>query len=107
MKYQFKAVAIHDYTPKSKNTLSLKKGDVVYVLDRHQSGWWDSVLNGIRGWVPSNFLQIESFQEPEILPQDWRKRTIIKTYFYNIKTNLVSFNGPNEKDDLQFDSPVP
>ncbi|OBZ71142.1 hypothetical protein A0H81_08739 [Grifola frondosa] len=37
----------------------LKTGQVIHVLNRDSSGWWDGELEGRRGWFPSNYVTSE------------------------------------------------
>ncbi len=49
---------MHDYTPQHQNAtcLSFRAGQVIHVLNRDVSGWWDGELEGRRGWFPSNYV---------------------------------------------------
>ncbi|KAK0244149.1 ras guanine nucleotide exchange factor domain-containing protein [Armillaria nabsnona] len=51
-------LAMHDYTPQHQNAtcLSFRAGQVIHVLNRDVSGWWDGELEGRRGWFPSNYV---------------------------------------------------
>ncbi|KAF8903143.1 ras guanine nucleotide exchange factor domain-containing protein [Gymnopilus junonius] len=65
-------LALHDYVPPPQNTtcLSFRAGQVIHVLSRDQSGWWDGELEGRRGWFPSNYvsnMEITSLTEEEPL----------------------------------------
>ncbi|CEP64158.1 Ras family guanine nucleotide exchange factor CDC25 LALA0_S10e03752g [Lachancea lanzarotensis] len=57
-------VASYDYLPSRKSQLRLNAGDVIYVMSKHESGWWDGVtvsnrptLRCLRGWFPHNFTK--------------------------------------------------
>ncbi|SCV00141.1 LANO_0F05402g1_1 [Lachancea nothofagi CBS 11611] len=57
-------VANHDFITSKKSQLRLYAGDVVYVLGKHESGWWDGIVVGsrsaqrcTRGWFPQNFTR--------------------------------------------------
>ncbi|KAL0580666.1 Ras guanine nucleotide exchange factor bud5 [Marasmius crinis-equi] len=53
-------LAMHDYAPPEGSTcLSFRAGQVIHVLNRDPSGWWDGELEGKRGWFPSNFVHAE------------------------------------------------
>ncbi|KAG7088315.1 hypothetical protein E1B28_012325 [Marasmius oreades] len=53
-------LAMHDYTqPEGSTCLSFRAGQVIHVLNRDSSGWWDGELEGKRGWFPSNFVNAE------------------------------------------------
>ncbi|TRM64090.1 ras guanine nucleotide exchange factor domain-containing protein [Schizophyllum amplum] len=51
-------LALHDYSPQSSSAtcLSFRAGQVIHVLNRDTSGWWDGELEGRRGWFPSNYV---------------------------------------------------
>ena len=54
-------LAMHDYSPQhqSATCLSFRAGQVIHVLNRDSSGWWDGELEGRRGWFPSNYVNAE------------------------------------------------
>ncbi|OAX37080.1 ras GEF [Rhizopogon vinicolor AM-OR11-026] len=54
-------LALHDFYPQQQNAtcLSFRAGQVIHVLNRDQSGWWDGEINGQRGWFPSNYVSAD------------------------------------------------
>ncbi|KAJ7442671.1 ras guanine nucleotide exchange factor domain-containing protein [Mycena latifolia] len=54
-------LAMHDYAPQHQNAtcLSFRAGQVIHVLNRDSSGWWDGELEGRRGWFPSNYVNAD------------------------------------------------
>jgi uncharacterized protein YraI len=52
---------MHDYAPQHQaaTCLSFKAGQVIHVLNRDASGWWDGELEGRRGWFPSNYVNMD------------------------------------------------
>ncbi|QHS74731.1 uncharacterized protein SPAR_L00420 [Saccharomyces paradoxus] len=59
---------MHQYFTKSRDKLSLRIGDLIYVLNKGSNGWWDGVLishsannsNSLtldRGWFPPSFTR--------------------------------------------------
>ncbi|CEI90096.1 Putative Cell division control protein [Rhizopus microsporus] len=50
--------AVYPYYSEEKSSLSFKKGDYIDVLAKLDSGWWDGVCNGERGWFPSNYVEL-------------------------------------------------
>lgn len=51
--------ALYDYNADDDRTsLSFRQGDIIEVLTRLESGWWDGMLRGVRGWFPSNYCAI-------------------------------------------------
>ncbi|ETW81677.1 hypothetical protein HETIRDRAFT_36712 [Heterobasidion irregulare TC 32-1] len=51
-------LAMHDFIPQQKNAtcLAFRAGQIIHVLNRDSSGWWDGELDGKRGWFPSNYV---------------------------------------------------
>jgi son of sevenless-like protein len=52
--------ALYDYEADDRTSLSFHEGDVIQVITQLESGWWDGVINGVRGWFPSNYCQVIS-----------------------------------------------
>lgn len=50
--------ALYDYDADDRTSLSFRRGDVIQVITQLESGWWDGVINGVRGWFPSNYCQV-------------------------------------------------
>ncbi len=52
---------MHDFAPQQPNStcLTFRAGQVIHVLNRDSSGWWDGELEGRRGWFPSNYVTSE------------------------------------------------
>lgn len=57
--------ALYDYEADDRTSLSFHEGDVIQVITQLESGWWDGVINGVRGWFPSNYCQIISASSEE------------------------------------------
>ncbi|KAK5629752.1 hypothetical protein RRF57_005467 [Xylaria bambusicola] len=58
--------ALYDYEADDRTSLSFHEGDVIQVITQLESGWWDGVINGVRGWFPSNYCQI--ITNPDEMP---------------------------------------
>ncbi|KAJ3710341.1 ras guanine nucleotide exchange factor domain-containing protein [Lentinula guzmanii] len=54
-------LAMHDYEPQHNvsTCLSFRAGQLIHVLNRDASGWWDGELEGKRGWFPSNYVNAD------------------------------------------------
>ncbi|KAL1862706.1 hypothetical protein VTK73DRAFT_6675 [Phialemonium thermophilum] len=59
--------ALYDYEADDRTSLSFHEGDIIQVITQLESGWWDGVINGVRGWFPSNYCQI--ITSPDELPE--------------------------------------
>lgn len=57
--------ALYDYEADDRTSLSFHEGDIIQVITQLESGWWDGVINGVRGWFPSNYCQIISASAEE------------------------------------------
>ena len=53
-------IAIGNYEDSDEGMLNLKKGQLVYVLEKDDGGWWYAKVDNCSGWVPSNFLKLSS-----------------------------------------------
>lgn len=50
--------ALYDYEADDRTSLSFHEGDIIQVITQLESGWWDGVINSVRGWFPSNYCQV-------------------------------------------------
>ncbi|KAG8632155.1 hypothetical protein KVT40_001295 [Elsinoe batatas] len=50
--------ALYDYDADDRTSLSFRQGDIIQVITQLESGWWDGVIHGVRGWFPSNYCAI-------------------------------------------------
>ncbi|KAG9040494.1 hypothetical protein FS837_000552 [Tulasnella sp. UAMH 9824] len=57
--------ALYDYQSTDASSLSFRRGDLIEVLSRLPSGWWDGLLGDERGWFPSNYVQVVSDEEAD------------------------------------------
>ncbi|KAJ1967171.1 hypothetical protein H4R35_006790, partial [Dimargaris xerosporica] len=49
--------AVYDFEGHGPSSLSFRKGDVIEVLTRLESGWWSGICRGERGYFPSNYVE--------------------------------------------------
>lgn len=47
--------ALYNYMADDETSLSFRQGDIIDVITQLESGWWDGVINNVRGWFPSNY----------------------------------------------------
>lgn len=54
------ARALHSFQPNptSNTCLTFSAGEIIKTLNKDNSGWWDGELNGLRGWFPSNYVEV-------------------------------------------------
>ena len=50
--------ALYDYVADDKTSLSFRQGDVIQVITQLESGWWDGIIDSVRGWFPSNYCAV-------------------------------------------------
>ncbi|KAK7505097.1 hypothetical protein BaRGS_00003667 [Batillaria attramentaria] len=52
-----KVMALYDYTEKSPREISMKKGDVLTLLNSHNKDWWKVEVNDRQGFVPAAYVK--------------------------------------------------
>jgi son of sevenless-like protein len=50
--------ALYNYDKEDRTSLSFRRGDIIRVITESESGWWDGVNNGVRGWFPANYCAV-------------------------------------------------
>jgi son of sevenless-like protein len=58
--------ALYDYQADDRTSLSFRTGDIIQVITQLESGWWDGVIHGVRGWFPSNYCAVVQRPSEEI-----------------------------------------
>lgn len=61
--------ALYDYESDDRTSLSFSQNDIIQVLTQLDSGWWDGIIRGERGWFPSNYTESVSEAESRQLDQ--------------------------------------
>ncbi|XP_067840599.1 intersectin-2-like isoform X2 [Heptranchias perlo] len=61
-------IAIYDYTAVNEDELSFTRGQLINVLNKDDSDWWQGELNGMNGLFPSNYVKITTDSDPS---QQW------------------------------------
>ncbi|KAL8715352.1 MAG: hypothetical protein Q9220_000685 [cf. Caloplaca sp. 1 TL-2023] len=62
--------ALYDYEADDRTSLSFRQGDIIQVITRLESGWWDGFIHGVRGWFPSNYCVIVTAPDDATLRQN-------------------------------------
>jgi hypothetical protein len=52
--------ALRDYAD-DQTSLSFREGDIIQVVAQLETGWWEGVINGHRGWFPSDYCKLWSY----------------------------------------------
>jgi hypothetical protein len=55
-----KARAMYDHEASEQGELSFRKGEIVNILRRDASGWWEGECNGMTGIFPANYVRVLS-----------------------------------------------
>ncbi|KAI9032844.1 ras guanine nucleotide exchange factor domain-containing protein [Phycomyces nitens] len=61
--------AIYPFNSGEPSALEFRQGDIIEVLAKLESGWWDGWCNGRRGWFPSNYVQLVETNEIGVITQ--------------------------------------
>ena len=53
----YRAIAKYSFKAHNDDQLSLEAGQIVEILVEHENGWWLGRVNGMEGFVPSNYVK--------------------------------------------------
>ncbi|XP_035661835.1 osteoclast-stimulating factor 1-like [Branchiostoma floridae] len=83
--------ALYPYRAQQADELSFEEGDVLYVNDMSDSGWWKATCEGRSGLIPSNYVEegMESVDNPM---HEAAKRGNM-TFLKECLANRVAVNG--------------
>ena len=99
---------LYDYDAEDETCLTLRTGDIIYVINKDDSGWYDGVLSsgplkGKRAWFPSNFtkpIEDAKAQSPPTneIPVGWKRKESSDgtSYYYNLNT----YQTVNSKEEI-------
>ncbi|KFM63018.1 Cytoplasmic protein NCK2, partial [Stegodyphus mimosarum] len=98
------AVVKYNYEAQQTDEISLVKGTRVIVMEKSSDGWWKGESNNQIGWFPSNYVQEEPKDVPEVtcnLPVDEEPVTV--TYQNVLQGNdvvvaLYTFNSQSDEE---------
>ncbi|KAI7898139.1 ras guanine nucleotide exchange factor domain-containing protein [Cokeromyces recurvatus] len=62
--------ALYAFSSTEKSSLSFEKDEYIDVLTKLDSGWWDGLCGGNRGWFPSNYVKIVETSQDLIVEKD-------------------------------------
>ncbi|CAG8444390.1 17445_t:CDS:10 [Acaulospora morrowiae] len=92
--------ALYDFHSTDVSSLSFRRDDIIQVLTRLESGWWDGLCNGERGWFPSNYVtdlenEEEIFDENDQV-SDWipQQTPDGDVFYYNQRTGESAWELP-------------
>ena len=49
---------LYDYDSDDVSIMSLKAGQKIEVLERHDTGWWLGKIDGVESFFPSNYCSL-------------------------------------------------
>ncbi|XP_022109955.1 abl interactor 2-like [Acanthaster planci] len=55
--YIEKVIAIYGYEKNLDDELTFQEDDIIYVLNKNPNGWYEGILNGVKGMFPGNYVQ--------------------------------------------------
>ncbi|KAI6660367.1 hypothetical protein LOD99_13953 [Oopsacas minuta] len=96
-------IATGDYETQDSDGLSFREGDVIEIVEKHDTGWWWANLRGELGWVPSTYLEKKEVQKYAKEPSP--KMTAHRSSLLAMKPKQCTSNGPfisATKDILPF-----
>lgn len=104
--------ALYDYDADDRTSLSFRQGDTIQVITQLASGWWDGVINGVRGWFPSNYCDVvpgpDTTAQDELTHVEEEDKEFhdevdpIKEPMMNPQTNLVNGAAGKEQEEAAF-----
>lgn len=89
--------ALYDYLPSKHCQLKFYHGDIIFVLSKNESGWWDGIIvNNVnksckRGWFPQNYtksIKDRTFRQLHAVKSD-------KKNHHELKSSAVSQSRRN------------
>lgn len=79
--------ALYSYKATDTSSLSFRRHDVIGVVNKLETGWWDGFLGDVRGWFPSNYVTSISDEEAEEL-------------LFGEQTSLVMQPSPSNRREI-------
>lgn len=55
--YLEKVVALYSYDTGNPGDLVFQEGDILYITSRSEDGWCEGIMNGVKGYFPSNYVE--------------------------------------------------
>jgi len=62
-------LGMHDFNANAHEELNFRKGDIIRLIRKPFPDWWEGELNGKRGLIPANYVEVTQFQnhEPKVM----------------------------------------
>ena len=91
--------ALYDYNATDTSSLSFRKNDILEVVNRLESGWWDGFLGELRGWFPSNYVAVISDEEVDELLGLVQSQAAPSSHGTDTTTNSTLEEGSHSEDN--------
>ncbi|CAJ0754824.1 11099_t:CDS:10 [Entrophospora sp. SA101] len=93
--------ALYDFNSTDSSSLSFKKNDIIQVLTQSETGWWDGLCGGKRGWFPSKIFAMINNPDYKYRPKHWilQHTPDGELFYYNTKTGDSSWDLPIDDDN--------
>jgi len=83
---------LYQYESQHPDELSFDEGDLIYVTEEGNDGWWKAIINGKEGIIPGNYVSAEGAETVEYPLHEAAKRGNVEL-LAECLTNRVSVNG--------------
>ncbi|XP_059386097.1 growth arrest-specific protein 7-like isoform X4 [Carassius carassius] len=81
--------------------LRFEAGELIRVTQALDGGWWEGEKDGVKGWFPSNYVQLEKLSPmsplDDPLPRDWKcyMSPQGRRYYVNTVSNETTWERPS------------
>ncbi|XP_052468210.1 growth arrest-specific protein 7 isoform X5 [Carassius gibelio] len=85
--------------------LRFEAGELIRITQARDGGWWEGEKDGVKGWFPSNYVQLEKLSSTspldEPLPRDWKcyMSPQGRRYYVNTVSNETTWERPSSSPD--------
>mmetsp|Transcript_36987 Transcript_36987/g.96934 ORF Transcript_36987/g.96934 Transcript_36987/m.96934 type:complete len:219 (-) Transcript_36987:150-806(-) len=84
--------ALYPYAAQQEGELSFGEGDMIYVSNKGDDGWWEATVNGKKGVIPGNYVEADGGESVAFPMHEAAKRGNMG-YMKELLANKVSVNG--------------
>ncbi|KAI8328559.1 ras guanine nucleotide exchange factor domain-containing protein [Chlamydoabsidia padenii] len=91
---------LYDYTSNDPASLSFGQGEVIHVLAKLESGWWDGWCNGRRGWFPSNYVKELTVTDTRFIHSEYTSPDILEQESIHPSSLSRLDHTGSEEDDM-------
>ena len=78
-------IAEYDLESTKEDELTLKRGDILHIVEKSDSGWWKGRANdGETGWLPASYLRAPTAKELQEKKEVYKTVTMFLSYFTNV-----------------------